>query len=62
MLRTGDLSGNLKLEPGDRVQVPRSLWPTWQEVWQGSQVTVGLVGTIMTLVLLWDRVFPPPAN
>lgn len=62
MLRTGDLSGNIKLEPGDRVQVPRSLWPTWQEVWQGAQITVGAIGTVTSLILLWDRVFPPTAN
>lgn len=59
ILKTGDMSGNLKVEPGDRVQVPRSNIPTWHEVWQATQGTVAIIGLGTTIILLWDRVFPP---
>lgn len=50
MLQTGDLSGNVKLEPGDRVQVPRSPWPTWADV-RATLQTVTIVTSGVFLII-----------
>lgn len=50
ILQSGDLSGNVRLEPGDRVQVPRSPWPTWSDL-RASLQTVAIVSSAVFLII-----------
>ena len=49
MMATGDLSGNVRLEPGDRIQVPRSNAPTWRDVRESIQA-VAIVTSAVFLI------------
>ena len=55
MMETGDLTNNYKLEPGDRLQVGRNPWPSFQEVLNVTQTAVGYLGTISLLFILMQR-------
>lgn len=52
MLATGDLTGNVKLEPGDRVQVPRSPWPTWSDTLVAVQAVSVVAGVVFLAIRL----------
>lgn len=55
MMDTGDLTNNIRVEPGDRLQVGRSPWPTWQEVFTATQMVAGFIGTVSLLLVLLQR-------
>lgn len=49
MMETGDLSGNVRLEPGDRVQVPRSPWPTLRDALATVQTLSVITGALVLI-------------
>ncbi|MEB3283977.1 MAG: polysaccharide biosynthesis/export family protein [Candidatus Sericytochromatia bacterium] len=55
MMETGDLTNNVRIEPGDRLQVGRNPWPAWQEVLAAGQTVLGAVTTFSALLLLLQR-------
>lgn len=58
MMATGDLTGNVRLEPGDRVQVPRSPWPTWRDALGAMQTVAVITGAIVLLTRLGNILTP----
>ena len=59
MMATGDLSGNVRLEPGDRVQVPRSLWPTWRDTLAALQAVSVISGVFFLIIRLGGQLGGP---
>lgn len=55
MMESGDLTNNIRLEPGDRLQVGRNPWPSWREVFTATQMVAGFVGTVSLLLVLLQR-------
>ncbi|MEB3328774.1 MAG: polysaccharide biosynthesis/export family protein [Candidatus Sericytochromatia bacterium] len=59
MMATGDMAADLRLEPGDRVQVARNPWPSWREAFATTQQVVSYLGTISLLLMLARQLSPP---
>ncbi len=58
MMATGDLAGNVRLEPGDRVQVPRSPWPIWRDVVATMQAAAVITSAIVLFTRLGNILTP----
>jgi polysaccharide export outer membrane protein len=59
MMASGDMAGDIRLEPGDRVQVARNPWPSWREAFATTQQVVAYIGTLSLLMMLARQLAPP---
>ena len=55
MIGSGELTNNLRVEPGDRVHVARSPWPTLQDAMQVAQGAAALTSFVVLLFTLQGR-------
>lgn len=55
MFATGDFSGNMVLEPGDRVQVPEVWYPDLRQIAGGITVVATVVSAVVLVFNLYDR-------
>jgi polysaccharide export outer membrane protein len=59
ILATGDMQGDIRVEPGDRIQVGRNPWPSWREAFATTQQVIGYLGTLSLLLMLVRQAAPP---
>jgi polysaccharide export outer membrane protein len=59
MMASGDMAGDIRIEPGDRIQVARNPWPSWREAFATTQQVVAYIGTLSLLMMLARQLSPP---